>query len=46
MKLTSSNKHSKPNIPKQHCELYDQSLLLKELGIHLFLAFGPYQFKV
>ncbi len=46
MKSTSCHKHSKPNIQKQHCKIYDQCLSLEELGIHLFLSFGPYQIKV
>lgn len=27
--------HSKPNIQTQHCELNDQNIQLKELGVHL-----------
>jgi hypothetical protein len=46
MKLTSCHKHSKLNVQKQHCKLYDQCLPLKELGIHFFLQFGPYQINV
>jgi hypothetical protein len=42
----SCHKHSKPNIQKQPCELYDQCLPLEELGIHFLLPFRPYQIKV
>jgi hypothetical protein len=31
MKWMSCHKHSKPNIRKQHCELYDQCLPLEEV---------------
>jgi hypothetical protein len=46
MKLMSCHKHSKPNIQKQHCKLYDQCFPLEELDVRLFLPFGPYQIKV
>jgi hypothetical protein len=38
MKLMNCHKQ----IQKQHYELYNQPIPLEELGIHLFLPFGPY----
>jgi len=29
--------HSKPNFQTQHCEVYDQNIQLKELGVCLIL---------